>query len=109
MTAHELIHALPSRIHAEKARKGGHAARVHFIFSGDGACELTVELADGVCTVTDGLHGTADCVVRAKAKDYADLELGRIDARMAFLFGKVKVSKPAMMMTFIGLFKGARE
>jgi len=109
MTAYELIHALPSRLYSEKARKGGHEARVHFIFTDNGACELTVELVDGECTVTDGLHGTADCVVRAKAKDYADLEMGRIDAKLAFLFGKVKVSKPAMMMTFIGLFKGAKE
>ncbi|MCF8257482.1 MAG: SCP2 sterol-binding domain-containing protein [Flavobacteriales bacterium] len=109
MTAYELIHSLPSRLHVEKARKGGHAATVHFIFSGDGACELTVVMADGNCTVTDGLHGTADCVVRAKAKDYADLELGRIDARLAYLFGKVKVSRPSMMLTFIDLFKGALE
>jgi acyl-CoA dehydrogenase len=109
MTAHDLIHTLPHRLHSEKALKGGHQARVHFIFSGEGACELTVVLEAGVCTVTDGLIGTPDCVVKAKAKDWADLELGRIDPKMAFLFGKIKVSRPAMMMTFIGLFKGARE
>ena len=105
MTAYQLIHTLPDRLLKEKAKAGGHAARVHFIFSGDGACDLTVVMADGACSVTDGLHGVADCVVKAKAKDYADLEMGRIDAKMAFLFGKIKVSKPAMMMTFIGLFK----
>jgi len=109
ITAHSLIHSLPDRLHKAKAKAGGHAARVHFIFSGEDACELTVVMADGECTVTDGLHGTPDCVVRAKAKDYADLELGRIDPKMAFLFGKIKVSKPALMMTFIGLFKGAME
>ena len=109
MTAYELIHSLPSRLKVEKAKEGGHEARVHFIFSGDGASELTVVLQDGVCTVTDGLVGNADCVVRAKAKDYADLELGRIDPKMAFLFGKIKVSRPGMMMTFINLFKGALE
>lgn len=109
MTAYQLIHSLPSRLKAEEAKAGGHAARVHFIFSGEGACELTVEMAYGRCSVTDGLHGTPDCVVRAKAKDYADLELGRIDAKLAFLFGKIKVSRPAMMMTFINLFRGAEE
>lgn len=109
MTAYQLIHALPSRLHAEKALKGGHEARVHFIFSGEGGCELTVVLEKGVCTVTDGLDGTPDCVVRAKAKDWADLEFGRIDAKLAFLFGKIKVSRPAQMLTFIGLFKGATE
>lgn len=108
-TAYELIHSLPSRLKTEKAKAGGHAARVHFLFSGDGACELTVVMADGICTVTDGREGTPDCVVRAKAKDYADLELGRIDAKMAFLFGKVKVSRPGMMMTFINLFQRATE
>jgi putative sterol carrier protein len=109
MTAYELVHSLPKRVKAEKARQGGHEARVHFIFSGDGAAELTVVLENGICTVTDGLVGEADCVVRAKAKDYADLELGRIDPTRAFLFGKIKVSRPAMMMTFINLFKGALE
>ncbi len=109
MTAYELIHALPQRLHADKALKGGHEARVHFIFTGDGACELTAVLGNGVCTVTDGLEGSPDCVVKAKAKDWADLEFGRIDAKMALLFGKIKVSRPARMMTFIGLFKGARE
>lgn len=109
LTAKDLIHALPSRLRAEKAKAGGHAAKVHFIFTGEGACELTVVMADGECHVIDGLEGKPDCVVRAKAKDYADLELGRIDPKMAFLFGKIKVSKPAMMMTFIGLFKGALE
>jgi acyl-CoA dehydrogenase len=108
-SARDLIHALPSRLKAEKAKAGGHAARVHFIFSGVGGCELTVVMADGQCHVTDGLEGTPDCVVRAKAKDYADLELGKIDPKMAFLFGKIKVSRPAMMMTFIGLFRGALE
>jgi len=109
MTAYELIHSLPARLNTEKARAGNHKARVHFIFTGEGACELTAVMQDGVCTVSDGLEGTPDCVVRAKAKDYADLEMGRIDAKMAFLFGKVKVSRPARMMTFIGLFRGARE
>lgn len=109
MTAHELIHALPSRLKSEQAKQGGHEARVHFIFSGDGAAEITVVLENGICTVTDGLDGRPDCVVRAKAKDYADLEFGRIDPKVAFLFGKIKVSRPAMMMTFINLFKGALE
>lgn len=109
LTAYQLIHSLPDRLLKEKAKAGNHAARVHFIFTGDGACELTAVMANGECTVTDGLQGTPDCVVRAKAKDYANLELGRIDAKMAFLFGKIKVSRPAMMMTFIGLFKGALE
>jgi len=109
LTAKELIHALPSRLKVDKAKKGNHTARVHFIFTGEGACELTAVLADGVCTVTDGLEGTPDSVVTAKAKDWADLEFGRINAATAFLFGKIKVSKSSMMMTFIDLFERAKE
>lgn len=101
-TAAEIIRSLPSRL------KPGAGAGVdiiyHFDIEGPDGGQFTVRVNDGTCTVEDGLHGEAKCVVKTTDSTYADTELGRTNAQMAVMMGKIKVSNIGSMMKFVEMF-----
>lgn len=101
-TAKELIHALPTKLRKDKA--AGLSGNFHFELEGETGGQFTVNLANGECTVADGLQGTATCVIKAKAKDYEDVLMGRTNAQMAVMMGKIKISNLGEMMKFMGAF-----
>ncbi len=102
-TAAEIIRSLPQRIKSDKA---GHLNAIfQFDIEGERGGQFTATIIDGVCTVTDGLTGTANCVVKAKDKDYEDVELGRTNAQMAVMMGKIKISNIGEMLKFMEYFK----
>lgn len=101
-TAKDLIHALPQKLRKDKA--AGLSGVFHFELEGDTGGQFTVSLANGECTVQDGLQGTATCVIKAKAKDYEDVLTGRANAQMAVMMGKIKISNLGEMMKFMGAF-----
>ena len=102
MTAKEIVLALPSRLKAEEA--AGQSGVFHFQLEGETGGEFTVNVADGVCTVAEGLAGEPDCVISAQATDFEDAELGRVNRQMAVMMGKIKISNLAAMLKFIGMF-----
>jgi acyl-CoA dehydrogenase len=102
-TAAEIIESIPLRFKIDKA--AGTSTLFHFDISGENACRYTVRIADGNCTLSKGLEGTADCVVSADSKVYEDVELGRSSPEMAFMSGQIKVSNLGAMMGFAKLFK----
>lgn len=102
-TAKEIIQSLGSRLKAEKANK--YTGIFHFDIVGEHGGKFTVEIAEGICKVTEGLQGEAKCLVETQDKVYADVETGKINAQEAFMTGKIKVSNPMEMMTFSSLFK----
>ena len=79
--ASEIIKSLPERFKADKAV--GVNTRFHFEIEGETGGHFTAIVVDGVCTVEEGLNGEAKCIVRAKATDYEDVELGRTNPQMA--------------------------
>ncbi|HUM47911.1 MAG TPA: SCP2 sterol-binding domain-containing protein [Chitinophagales bacterium] len=105
MTASELIQSLPQRM------KPGSGAGVdivfHFKIAGTNGGDFTVKVKDGTCTVENGLSGEPKCVVEAKDNVYEDVEMGRTNAQMAVLFGKVKVSNIPSMLKFVEMFERA--
>ena len=103
MTARELIYTLPQRL---KPNYGiGIDIIYHFQISGEGGGDFTVKVNDGICSVNDGLNGQPKCIISASANDYCDAELGKINAQMAVMFGKIKVSNIGSMLKFVEMFE----
>lgn len=101
-TASEIIRSLPQRL---KPGAGvGVDVTYHFEIDGPDGGQFTVRVNDGVCTVEDGLHGEPKCVVKTTDQTYADTELGRTNAQMAVMMGKIKVSNIGSMMKFVEMF-----
>jgi hypothetical protein len=101
-TAKEILYSLPGRLKVDKVEDGLEAI-FHFKMEGEG--DFTITIKDKQVSVAEGLHGTPTCEVKAKASDYADIELGKTNAQMAFMMGKIKISNIGEMMKFMGLFK----
>ncbi len=102
MTAREIVLALPSRLKTEES--AGQSGTFQFNLEGETGGEFTAVVADGVCTVTEGLSGEADCVITALATDFEDAEEGRVNRQMAVMMGKIKISNLGAMLKFIGMF-----
>src|SRR5690242_18818851 len=103
MTAREIVLVLPQRLKAEEA--AGQSGNFQFQLEGETGGDFTVKVADGVCTVEEGLHGEPDCVITAAATDFEDAELGRVNRQMAVMMGKIKISNLGQMLKFIGMFR----
>jgi hypothetical protein len=101
-TAKEILYSLPGRLKEDKVDDSTEGV-FHFHMEGEG--EYTITLKDKKVTVEEGLHGTPTCDIKAKASDYADIELGRTNPQMAFMMGKIKISNLGEMMKFMGLFR----
>ncbi|HOU46254.1 MAG TPA: SCP2 sterol-binding domain-containing protein [Chitinophagales bacterium] len=103
MTAREIVLGLPSRLKTDDSV--GQSGTFHFQLEGENGGDFTVSVADGVCKVTEGLTGEADCVISATASDFEDAEEGRVNRQMAVMMGKIKISNLGAMLKFIGMFK----
>lgn len=103
ITFQDIITSIPMRFRPEKA--GYLQLNIHFDISGNHGGEYTVLVFDGVCTLSNGLVGAADCVIKSKAEVYTQIELGKTNPQMALMMGKVKVSNLGKMMEFVKLFK----
>jgi alkylation response protein AidB-like acyl-CoA dehydrogenase/putative sterol carrier protein len=101
-TAEALLASLPGRFRPEKAADW--RACLHLRLRGAARPEWTVHVADGACSVTAGLEGRPDCVIDMQAETYVGIETGRINAQVAFMMGRVKVSDIAEMMRFVKAF-----
>jgi putative sterol carrier protein len=103
LTVSGLIGSLPDRFRAD--RSGDWAATFHFVLKGDQQPHWTVEIRDGQCRVSEGLHGDPDCVVRMKATTYIGIESARINPQAAFMTGRIRVSDLGQMMRYIKSFR----
>jgi len=89
---------------ADKA--GDMNAAVAFDLSGDEGGQWTVKIADGNCTVEDGIAEGADATISMEGSDYVDMMTGKLNPMMAFMGGKVKVSGDLnTVMKFQTMFK----
>ncbi len=107
MSAREIIASLPQRFLPDKAR--GQSIVLHIEFEDEPEGRFTVHVAEGKCWVEPGLAGSPDCLIRTQAPIYRDIELGRMNPRTAYLFGKVKISDVTVLTRFAGLFRPVTE
>ncbi len=103
VTFHDVITSIPARFRPEKA--GGQKLIVHFDISGEEGGTYTVGIVEGNCTLNLGLSGEADCIIKAKAEVYTQIELGKTNPQMALMMGKIKVSNLGKMLEFTKLFR----
>ncbi|MEZ5013853.1 MAG: SCP2 sterol-binding domain-containing protein [Chitinophagales bacterium] len=107
-TAREIILSLQERFRPEKAEPG-YSSIFHLDISGPRGGQFTVRIQDGAISIAEGLQDTPSCIVTAKDEVYEDMEWGRINAQMAVMFGKVKVSDLGEILDFIPLFHRCEE
>ncbi|GIV35210.1 MAG: hypothetical protein KatS3mg031_2745 [Chitinophagales bacterium] len=100
--ASDIIKGLPARFKADKAE--GFDAVFHFDIAGSNGGQFTVTVKDKTCTVTEGFQGEPTCKVTTQDTVYEDVELGRTNAQMAVMTGKIKINNIGAMMRFVGLF-----
>ncbi|MBF0236440.1 MAG: acyl-CoA dehydrogenase family protein [SAR324 cluster bacterium] len=101
-TTTALFDILPKRFQPEKAKTA--TMTVHFKISGEKGGEHTVIVDQGKCSVQHGLQGESKCLVETDAQTYLDVELGKMEAAMAFMTGKIKVNNLQAMMQFVTWF-----
>ena len=65
---------------------------VHFIFTGAQASNWYVVVKDQKCESVEGLHPDPKMTMTVDSEDYIKIANGELDATMAFMKGKVKVS-----------------
>ena len=99
MQAKDLLKSFETRIKTDTL-DANESGVFHFILSGEGGGEFTIELKDKKVTYSEGLKGKPTCEVKAKADDYVALETGHLNPKMAFLLGKIKVSNIAELLKF---------
>ena len=81
-------------------------AAVSFDLAGENGGQWTVKIANGTCTVEEGLADGADATISMDGKDYVDMMTGKLNPMMAFMGGKVKVSGDLnTVMKFQTMFK----
>lgn len=103
VTFQDIVTSIPRRFRPEKA--ANQRLTFHFDISGEGGGTYTVTIAEGRCTLNEGLLGTPDCVIKSKADTYTQIELGKTNPQMALMMGKVKVSHLGNMLEFAKLFR----
>ncbi|MGB1248588.1 MAG: SCP2 sterol-binding domain-containing protein [Chitinophagales bacterium] len=77
----------------------------HFEISGDRGGDFTVHIKDAKCTVSKGLHGEPKCEIKVSDSNYEEIELGKTNAQMAFMMGKIKISNIGAMLKFVENFE----
>lgn len=65
---------------------------VQFVFTGSQAAEWYLIIKDQTCESIEGTHPDPKMTMRVDSDDYVKISTGELDAAMAFLRGKVKVS-----------------
>lgn len=103
ITARQILASAPARFRPEKSQNL--TLTFHFIITGDENFELSLIIDNGKCTMTEGLQGSASCVIKTSAKTYVELETGKANPQMALMMGKVKVSNISEMMKFAKCFR----
>ena len=99
MNVRDFIANLPQNVPSEVI--GDMETLFHFSI---GDMQRTVTLKDGVVTVDEGLHGDPKCEVSGTEENMNKILNGELNAMMAVMTGKLKISNPAEMMKYAKIF-----
>jgi putative sterol carrier protein len=90
----------------EKA--GNLDAKFQFNLSGEGGGNWTVVIANGTCTVTQGVAAKPNVTVNMAAPDFVKMVAGELQPVVAFMQGKIKLQGDmTLAMKIQELFAGA--
>ena len=96
MTAKEYLEKTATTI--TPATAAGINTVLHFDFGGNQ--QYSISAHDGHGKFQDGLHGEAECVIKANADDFLKIAHGEMNPMMAVMMGKLKLSNPGAMMKY---------
>ncbi len=100
----EIFNLMPSQLNTDIAK--GMNSVIQFNLTGDGGGQWFVTIADGACHVTEGLNEQANMTMTVSASDYVDMIIGKLNAQMAFMSGKLKIGGDmGLAMKMQSLFK----
>ncbi len=100
MDIQKFLENLPNKVKPEVVE--GMTSRFHFDVAGAG--QFTVNLDNGKLDVSQGLHGSPNCVVTASAETLQKVLKGEQNPMMAMMTGKLKISNPGEMLKYAKIF-----
>ncbi len=103
-TARQLVESMPKYFKPEKAE--GVNAVIQYHLSGEGGGSWVIRIADGTCTVEEGVAENPDLTLRMDAEDYVDLITGKLDPMTAFMTGKLQLEGDFTLATRLQSFFG---
>jgi putative sterol carrier protein len=89
-TCKQVFDAMPSRFKPEGA--GGWTATIQFLISGDTGGDYTVKIADGACTVAEGVDPEPTATMTTNDETWLGIINGTTNPMMAFTLGKIRIS-----------------
>jgi len=65
---------------------------IQYRLTGEEAGDYIIQIADGKCTVAEGLADEPNVTLTADGRDFADVLLGKANGMQYFMTGKLKLS-----------------
>ncbi|NOZ72399.1 MAG: SCP2 sterol-binding domain-containing protein [Chloroflexi bacterium] len=93
---------MPGAFNPDKAQ--GVNAVIQYNLTGEGGSQWHSHIADGVCTVEEGVAENPTLTITMDASDYVDMMAGRLDGMQAFMTGKIKVEGDIMLASRLMTF-----
>ncbi len=103
-TARQLVESMPKYFRPEKAE--GVNAVIQYHLTGEGGGDWVVRIADGTCTVEEGVAENPTLTLKMDANDYVDLITGKLDGMTAFMTGKLQLEGDFTLATRLQSFFG---
>lgn len=91
---------LPNRVNPEDIRND--QATFHFDIADAG--QFTICLQDGQVSVSEGLLGEANSLVKTSAEAFAKILAGDLNPMMAMMSGKLSVRNPGELLKYAKMF-----
>jgi putative sterol carrier protein len=85
----EIFQEMPNRFNAEAA--GDWSAIIQFKISGDAGGDYVLEVADGKCSVREGVHDSPTSTIIASDETWIGVIDGTVNPMTAFMTQKLKV------------------
>jgi putative sterol carrier protein len=73
-------------------KAAGVDAIVQYHLTGEEGGDWIIEIANGQCKVTPGVHPNPKMTMTADAREFRDILLGKMDGMMAFMQGKLQLA-----------------
>lgn len=90
LTIESLMDLLPQLFQANRSE--GADVSINFDLTGEGGGPWNVRIKDRQCSVSRQLAENAGLSLKSKAQDILDIFTGKLDAKRALFFGRLKMS-----------------
>jgi len=102
VTARGILSAIGDRFRPDKA--AGVTLKYGYDLTGEGGGRFTITIADGKCTLKEGLDSDLAVKMTMEAATYVGMMTGTIDGTAAFTSGKVKIDGDMMAAAATGKY-----